>query len=111
MGLLFGCVDLGQIGIHPELQTVYFDGDVHTVANCLYYAALAQRLILTEGDPLPDGTQRFGLQDVNNAGVAWLDVSPSSHKQSSVEFFYAPHAPDIHKDISAIIYQCKKDLN
>ncbi|AVF37629.1 hypothetical protein [Rahnella sikkimica] len=103
-----GCVDLGRVGMHPELKTAYFDGRQHEVINCLYSAALNQHLSLMRGDPYPDGSERYNLQDANFEDVAWIDVSTFSNKQTSVNFFYAPHAPDVTAAISAMVSQCKK---
>lgn len=108
--MLCGCVDLGRVGIHPELKTVYFKGQKHSVENCLYSAALSQKLSLMRGDPLPGGTDRYDLQDANYEDVAWVDISSFGRKQTSVNFYYAPNAPDVHKAISSMIAICQKEL-
>ena len=108
--MLCGCVDLGRVGIHPELKTVYFDGQKQIVENCLYSAALSQTLSLTKDDPLPGGTDRYDLQDANYENVAWVDVSPFGKKQTSVDFYYAPNAPDVHKSILSMISTCQNHL-
>lgn len=105
-----GCVDLGGIGMHPELETAYFDSNQEKVADCLYSAALSQHLSLMKDDPLPDGSQRYNLQDANYEDVAWVDFSTFDSKKTSVNFFYAPHAPDVTSAINAMITQCKNSL-
>lgn len=108
---LCGCVDLGKIGIHPELKTIYFDASNKAVEDCLYESALNQRMLMMKDDPLPGGTARFNLQDANYDNVAYLDISTFDAKQTSVDFFYARHAPDVHKAIISMISQCKRELN
>jgi len=105
-----GCVDLGRIGMHPELKTAYFDGNQHKVATCLYSAAISQHLFFMEDDPFPDGSQRYNLQDANYVDVAWVNFSTFNSKQTSVDFFYAPHAPDVTSAINAMISECKNSL-
>lgn len=108
--LLSGCIDLGRVGIHPELKTIYFKSHTNAVANCLYSAALKQELLLIKDDPLPGNTSRFNLQDEHYDNVAYVDISPSGENQSSVDFFYAPHAPDVHNAIVSMIAQCEREL-
>jgi hypothetical protein len=81
--MLCGCVDLGRVGLHPELKTAYFDGQKHIVESCLYSAALSQKLSLMKDDSLPGGTERYDLQDANYENVAWVDITPSGEKQTS----------------------------
>lgn len=108
--MLCGCVDPGRVGIHPELKTAYFAGQKPAVENCLYSAALSQKLSLMKDDPLPGGTQRYNLQDANYEDVAWVDVSSFGKKQTSVDFYYAPHAPDVQRAILSMISSCQNDL-
>ena len=105
--MLCGCVDLGRVGLHPELKTAYFDGQKHIVESCLYSAALSQKLSLMKDDTLPGGTERYDLQDANYENVAWVDITPSGEKQTSAYFFYAPHDPDVHKSILSMIAKCQ----
>ncbi|KAB8306255.1 hypothetical protein EH228_18390 [Erwinia endophytica] len=104
---LCGCVDLGRVGLHPDTKTVYFDGHPYQIANCLDTAALRQHLSLMPDDPLPGGTKRYKLQDKNDQDVAWIDVAAFNDQQTNVDFFYAPHAPDVSAAIVAMISQCK----
>ncbi|EPZ6101364.1 hypothetical protein ACX6VJ_001448 [Klebsiella variicola] len=104
---LSGCVDLGRVGMHPDLKTAYFNGHQNAVENCLYDAALNQKLSLMKDDPLPGGTKRYNLQDANYEDVAWVEVSKSGD-QTSVDFYYAP---DVRSSIFAMIDQCQKSLH
>lgn len=108
--MLCGCVDLGRIGIHPELRTINMKGDKYAVENCLHSAGLLQNLSLIKGIPFPGGTERYDLQDSNYESVAWVDVSSHGEKQSSVNFYYLPGAPDAHKAVVSMISQCRDDL-
>lgn len=108
--VLSGCVDLGRIGIHPELKTTYFNGHKKAVENCLYSAALVQRLSLMTDAPLPGGTDRYDVQDANYEDVAWVDISPFGNNQTSVSFYYAPNAPDVHKAVLSMISQCENEM-
>ncbi|HBM3061562.1 TPA: hypothetical protein LVL72_004882 [Klebsiella oxytoca] len=105
--ILCSCVDLGRVGIHPELKTTYIDENKNTVEACFYSAALQQHLSLSLDSPLPQGTDRYRLKDKNSQIVAWIEMGTFGHQQTSVDFYYAPHAPDIHKAVTAMIGQCK----
>ncbi|HFQ9142167.1 TPA: hypothetical protein ACHTOV_004692 [Enterobacter cancerogenus] len=105
--VLCSCVDVGRVGIHPELKTTYLDASKTSVEACLYSAALQQHLSLSVDSPLPQGTDRYSLQDKDNQVVAWMEIGTFGHDQTSVDFYYAPHAPDIHKAITAMTGQCK----
>lgn len=107
---LCGCVDLGRVGLHPDMKTVFFDGHQNEVENCLYAVASGQHLSLTSDDRHANGMRKFRLQDANDQDVAWIDVSVFSSRQTSVDFFYAPASPDVSTAISAMIAQCKKSL-
>ncbi|WP_444878182.1 hypothetical protein [Citrobacter koseri] len=107
---LCGCVDLGRIGMHPELKTTYFNVNKHEVESCLEYSAFKQKLSLTVDDPLPGGTDRYNLTDAGYNDVAWVDISNFGDKQTSVSFYYAPHAPDVHKAILSMISVCQSNL-
>lgn len=108
---LCGCVDLGRIGMHPELKTTYFNGNKHEVEICLEYSAFKQKMSLTADDPLPGGTERYNLMDASYNDVAWIDITDSGSHQTAVSFYYAPHSPDIHKTISGMISRCQKHLH
>lgn len=108
---LCSCVDLGRVGIHPELKTLYFDENQSAVADCLFSSALKQKLDLIPDDAaLSEEVNRFSLRSKkDNADVAWVDLSSSTGaKQTSVNFYYAPHAPDVHRAIVSMISQCQK---
>nr|WP_032741623.1 hypothetical protein [Klebsiella variicola] len=108
--LMCGCVDLGRVGMHPEVEASYFEGHKYAVETCLYSASLKQHFTMVTDDPLPGGIDRFNIQDKNNEDVAWLDVSRSGNKQTSVNFYYAPHAPDVHNAIMSMINECKNSI-
>lgn len=105
---LSGCVDLGNIGTHPEVASFYINHPKNQVADCLIYASFREHLSLEFDDIFPDGSERYNLQDSNSTDVAWVEVSKFSGKQTSVEFYYAPHDPGLHKSILSIVDQCKK---
>lgn len=111
MGLvLSGCMDLGRIGIHPELKTTYFNGHKNAFENCLYSAALAQHLSMMTDAPIPGGIDRYILKDANYEDVAWVEISLLGNNQTSVSFYYAPNAPDVHKAILYMISQCEHEM-
>jgi hypothetical protein len=105
---LSGCVDLGKVGTHPEVASFYINHPKSQVADCLMYASSREHLSLEFDDTLPDGSERYNLQDSDYTDVAWVEVSKFSGKQTSVEFYYAPHEPGLHKSILSIVDQCKK---
>lgn len=104
--LLSGCADMGRVGLHPSLESAYFNGPPWQVESCLREAAYHQRLYLEQDDPLPGGAKRFNLEQDGDT-VAWVEVDKSSHRQTSVSFFYNPKEPGIHAAISAMISACK----
>lgn len=105
---LSGCVDLGKIGTHPEVASFYINHTKSQVADCLIYASSREHLSLEFDDTLPDGSEKYNLQDSEFTDVAWVEVSKFSGKQTSVYFYYAPHDPALHKSILSIVDQCKK---
>lgn len=105
---LSGCVDLGKIGTHPEVASFYINHSKSQVADCLIYASFREHLSLEFDYTLPDGSERYNLQDSDSNDVAWVEVGKFSRKQTSVEFYYAPHEPGLHKSILSIVEQCKK---
>lgn len=50
--LLNGCVDLGDVGIHPEEKTYYVNQGKSQVVDCLHYAATKENLSLEYDDTL-----------------------------------------------------------
>lgn len=105
-----GCVDLGRVGIHPKVKVEYFEGHKSAVENCLYSASLKQHFTMVTDSPLAGKIDRFNLQDKNNEDVAWLDVSRSGQKQTSINFYYSPHDQVIHNSIVSIVNSCKNSL-
>ena len=105
---LSGCVDLGKVGTHPEVASFYINHPKGQVADCLMYASSREHLSLEFDDTLPDGSERYNLKDSDYTDVAWVEVSKFSGKQTSVEFYYAPHDPGFHNSILSIVDQCKK---
>lgn len=106
---LCGCVDLGRVGMHPELKSVYFDGYKGETERCLYSAALQQHFSLEYSDTLSGGMGRYNLTNHNDELVAWVDISPPNRKQTNVDFYYARNAPDVKSAVFAMIAQCKGD--
>lgn len=109
ISLLGGCIDMGRVGLHPEMKTAYFDGHSYQVESCLNVAAQDQKRYLEQDDPLPNGMKRYNLEQ-NNETVAWVEIAKFSHHQTSATFYYDPKAPDISTVISAMIAQCKRSL-
>lgn len=105
---LSGCVDLGKIGTHPEVASFYVDHPKSQVADCLIYASFREHLSLEFDDTLPDGSEKYNLQNSDSTDVAWVEVSKFSGKQTSIEFYYAPHDPEVQKSILSIVEQCKE---
>jgi len=104
--LLVGCVDMGRVGMHPEMKTAYFDGRPYQAEACLTAAALDQRLYLEKDDPLPNDTKRFNLVQ-DNETVAWVEITAFGHRQTSATFYYNRTASDIRASVSAMIAECK----
>lgn len=106
ISLLGGCADMGRVGLHPETKSAYFNGHPFQVESCLNVAAQDQRLYLKQGEPLPDGTKRYNLEQ-DNETVAWVEIAKFSHHQTSAIFYYDPKASDISTAVSAMIARCK----
>lgn len=107
LSLLSGCVDMGRVGLHPEMKTVYFDGHPWQSESCLTSAAWSHHFTLEQDDPLPGGTKRYNLQQQDET-VAWVELTKSGHHQTSATFYYNPKAPDISAAISAMIAECRR---
>lgn len=101
-----GCVDLGKVGLHPELNVVYINGQPSEVADCLYSAAISQGLYLARDDRLSDGTARYTLQDSQYESVANVELSRFSQDQTSVYFYRAKEAAT-GSAIAKMTEQCK----
>ncbi|HHS9760462.1 TPA: hypothetical protein ACTW9U_000959 [Klebsiella quasipneumoniae subsp. similipneumoniae] len=104
--LLSGCVDLGDVGIHPEEKTYYVNQGKSQVVDCLHYAATKENLSLEYDDTLPENVHKYNLINTETTAVAWVEISKFNSRQTSVEFYYAPHAPDIHRSVTAIAERC-----
>ncbi|EQA1624823.1 hypothetical protein V5K00_RS22215 [Enterobacter asburiae] len=104
---LSGCVNLGKIGTHPDVASFYINHTKSQVADCLIYASSKEHLFLEFDEFLPDGSEKYNLQDKDSTDVAWVEVSRFSGKQSIVEVYYAPHDLKLHESILAIANQCK----
>lgn len=104
--LLSGCVDLGDVGIHPEEETYYINQGKNQVFDCLHYAASKANLSLEYDDTLPENIDKYNLMNTENTTVAWVEISNFNDRQTSVEFYYAPHAPDIHRSVTIIAERC-----
>lgn len=108
--MLSGCVDLGRVGLHPEGKSEYFVGERSEVENCIESSATRLNLSIMLDDTLPGGTKRYNLRDTNDELIAWIEISDFNSGQTDVDFFYAPHAPDVKNAISRMIQQCKHSL-
>lgn len=107
--LLGGCVDMGRVGLHPEMKSAYFDGDSYQVESCLTAAAQNQQVYLEQDDPLPNGGMRYNLMQENET-VAWVEVEKFSHHQTSATFYYELKAPDISTVVLTMIAACKRSF-
>ncbi|MGJ0193404.1 hypothetical protein ACR6A7_13800 [Pantoea sp. RRHST58] len=105
-GCLCGCVDLGQVSLHPQTTTGYFAAHRFEVEQCLETTALNQRLRLEADDPLPGGVDRFNLLNAQSEAVAWIEVAKFSHHETSAQFYYAPDRPAIAQAVATMIARC-----
>ena len=60
--LLSGCVDLGDVGIHPEEETYYVNQGKNQVIDCLNNAASKANLSLEYDDTLPENIDKYNLR-------------------------------------------------
>ncbi len=60
--------------------------------DCLHYAASKANLSLEYDDTLPENIDKYNLMNTENTTVAWVEISNFNGRQTSVEFYYAPHA-------------------
>lgn len=104
--VLSGCVDVGQVTLHPETTTGYFSGHRYRVEQCLEGVAASQRHLLQPDDPLPDGSHRFNLLNAQSEVVAWVEVGHFSAGQTSAQFYYGPNHPETKATISTMIARC-----
>ncbi|QPG28476.1 hypothetical protein IV493_06560 [Pantoea sp. SM3640] len=105
--ILCGCVDVGRVGLHPDIKTAYYKGHVYQIESCLISTAMAQNLTLEEDAPLSGGTKRFNLVQSGNTVIAWIEIYRSDIHQTSTVFYYDSHAPDINTAVSAMMNTCK----
>lgn len=114
LGLLAGCVDLGKVGLHPQLKQFWLSANMDRTYRCLDDEAMLNGLRLKEDDPLPGGSRRFNLEDRDGIVVAWLDMTPfgqSGGKQTSVDLFYGRNNPHTEQQLMTIMTQCEKTLD
>lgn len=104
--LLCGCVDLGRVGANPDLKVAYMKGNPHRVAECLYSGAFSQHLRMERDGHLSDGSGRYNLLDSRNEKIADIDISRSSHDETSVYFFQGRDA-DIRAAVTEMTERCK----
>ncbi|MDU6434484.1 MAG: hypothetical protein E6556_17065 [Pantoea sp.] len=88
---LCGCVDVGQVSLHPQTTTGYFSAYRGEVESCLENEALRQQHQLQKDDPLPGGTDRFNLLNSQSEVVAWIEVAPFSKRRRSAYFPLRQH--------------------
>ncbi|ROP59406.1 hypothetical protein EDF81_2208 [Enterobacter sp. BIGb0383] len=110
LSLLSGCVNLGKVGMHPQLKTSSFSASMDRTYRCLDSEAIRQALRLTEDDRLPGGGRRYNLLDQHNAVVAWLDMN-SSGKQTSIDLFYGRSEPQTERQLLTMVKQCQRELD
>ena len=53
-----------------------------------------------------ENIDKYNLMNTENTTVAWVEISNFNGRQTSVEFYYAPHAPDIHRSVTTIAERC-----
>ena len=113
LSLLAGCVDMGKVGLHPQLKEYWFSVNTNTTYRCLDSEATLNSLRLEEVAPLSDGSRRFELYDKADVMVANLDISPFGQpvgKQTSVDLFYGRNDPQSARQLMAMVVQCQKKL-
>ena len=103
---LCGCVDVGQVSLHPQTTTGYFSAQRGEVESCLENEALRQQHQLQRDDPLPGGADRFNLLNPQSEVVAWIEVAPFSNRETSAQFYYAPDKPETKSVVAALISRC-----
>ncbi|MGK0599773.1 hypothetical protein [Yokenella regensburgei] len=106
-GLLAGCVDLDQMGIHPELRTTWIDRPRPDVEQCLINAAKAQQLNLTPGGTLPGNTDRYLLQGIQHKNIAEVDIRAGDNNVTGIDFYYFPDTENRCEDIESMLAACK----
>ncbi|BDO02950.1 hypothetical protein [Klebsiella quasipneumoniae] len=104
--LLSGCVDLGDVGIHPEEETYYVNQGKNQVIDCQQCAASKANLSLELFFIRIENIDSTLFLNTENTTVAWVEISNFNGRQTSVEFYYAPHAPDIHRSVTTIAERC-----
>lgn len=87
-------------------KTYYVNQGKSRVVDCLHYAATKEKLSLEYDDTLPENVYKYNLINTETTAVAWVEISKFNSRQTSVEFYYAPHAPDIHRSVTAIAERC-----
>ena len=110
---LCGCVDWGQIGIHPELRTQQFTVRRTQVKECLQAELATRHIFMRKIDNLPDRTEKFSLQDRHNITLAWLDISslPQEKSRTEVNFYYSTTSHDIHLAVAEVIAHCETSMH
>lgn len=107
LSITAGCVDTGRVGLHPHLQTAYFNAHPYQVQSCLFSAAINQHLSLERDDPLPGGAQRYNLEQGDGTVIAWIETDKFNHSETSVNFVYDAQAADIRAAVATMIAECK----
>lgn len=114
LSLLAGCVDMGKVGMHPQLKEYWFSANTDTTYRCLDSEATLNGLRLEEGDPFPSGSRRFELYDKADVMVAHLDISPfgqPADKQTNVDLFYGRNDPQSERQLMTMMARCQKELD
>lgn len=105
--LLAGCVDLGQVGMHPTMQQGYFSASEERTYRCLETSALEQQLFIEEDEPFSNGDKRYNLTRSGEV-VGWMDISRFNKAQSMVNVYYNPKDKALAHNIEAMMQTCKQ---
>lgn len=105
--LLAGCVDLGQVGMHPTMQQGYFNASVERTYRCLETSALEQQLFIEEDEPFSNGDKRYNLTRGGEV-VGWMDISLFNKAQSMVNVYYNPKDKALEQNIEEMMRTCKQ---
>ncbi|CAI1126347.1 hypothetical protein [Serratia ficaria] len=107
--LLAGCVDLGKVGMNPDMKQASFYGNSEDAYRCLNDKLTRNNLMLEEDEALSSGGRRFNLSQ-RDVVVAWLDLTQSGH-ETSADFFYEKGNDKLSAALSAAITRCQKELD
>ena len=107
--LLAGCVDLGNVGLHPQLKEFRFSRSMNQLYRCLDHEAMHNDLRLEEDGSLSTSSRRFNVLDKDGVVVAWLDMR-SSDRQTDVDLFYGRNDRHTEGHLMMMMAQCQKTV-